>query len=177
MKNKNYKWTVGIFLFQLILISVFYRNHWKLLIFVSVFFIISLLIKSNLCAWIIIFSSFFFIFIPTLYYRIPILNTKHRIESKIIYQMIDFGQGDMNRCLFESILDNRRFFIVDENTHWLYIDNKYKKLLWPESPWEMKKKNYTVKARFTFSDLMLGGYTIATVDSVWTINELPTISK
>ncbi len=147
------------------------------MIFISTFFLISLLIKSNWLAKLLSFLSLLFISIPTLYYRIPNFKIKHSIESKIQYQMIDFGQGDMNRCLFESIVNNQRIFLVDKSIHWLYVNNKYGKQLWPESPWRMKDKKYTVKARFTYSDLMFGGHTLATIDSIWTINELPAISK
>ena len=141
-RNKNYRWIIGFYLFQLILISIFFRFNWKLLIFVSIFFLISLWIKFNWVAWIISSLSFLLIFIPTLYYRIPNLKINHSIESKIQYQMIDFGQGDMNRCLFESIINNRRIFLLDKNIHWLYVDNKYSKLLWPESPWSQSTSRY-----------------------------------
>jgi hypothetical protein len=176
-ESKQYTWIVGVYIVQLALILICFRMHWKMLLIATIPFLISLFIKSNRLAKLVSMLSLLLILIPTLYFRVPKSGTKQVIESSIRYQLLDFGQGDMNRCLFEVIVNNRRVFLVDSSTRWLYVDNKLRKQLWPESPWAMKAKNYSIRARFTCYDLLFGGHSVARVDSIWQVNEAPAISK
>lgn len=176
-RNKNYAGIIAVYILQIAIIAMFFNANAKLVVFSTVFFVILLRVKSKWYSTILILVSVMIVLLPTLMYRIPKYKAKHAIEAKIKYQIVDFGFGDLSRCFIESNINNSRIFLDDAPISYLYIDNKYRKQLWPESVTSMREKNYTMKARFTYSDLLLGGYSVATVDTVLAIHELPHISK
>lgn len=101
------------------------------------------------------------------------------VDSRIRYQLIDFGQGDIIRNSIEYRLNNRRIFLADTTNgiRWFYVDYKDFKRLWPEPPFDMREKNYTIKARFEAKKLMFGDYSKATIIQIEKLNENPMITK
>jgi len=101
------------------------------------------------------------------------------VESRIRYQMIDIGQGDFIRNGIEHKQRNKRIFLQDtiNGIRWLYVDSSDFKILWPEPPFTMREKNYTIKAKFKTHRLLNGEYSKATILEYDTINESPMITK
>ena len=91
--------------------------------------------------------------------------------------MIDLSSDNAVRNYFEYRAGNVRVFLNDDEIKWLYVDtNDYKKL-WPESPFIMKEKNYTIVATFNVSKSLVGKFTLAkVVDTVHVIGR-PLIHK
>jgi hypothetical protein len=100
-------------------------------------------------------------------------------DSRVRYQLIDFGQGDFIRNGIEYKLNNRRIFLADSinGIRWVYVDNVDFKKLWPEKPFDMRAKNYTIKARFKAYRLLTGDYSKASLISVEKVNGNPMITK
>jgi len=111
-------------------------------------------------------------------YRIP-YSEKIRSESVVIYKMIDIGNTDFYRYSFESIFGNKRIYLTNdlENMEYIYCSKKDFYKLWPESPFNMKEKKYTVKFKFEIQKLIFGGSSIAKILSVENISKAPSISK
>ena len=101
------------------------------------------------------------------------------VESRIRYQMIDLGQGDFIRNGIELKLGNKRVFLQDapNRIYWLYVNSSDFKKVWPESPFKMQEKNYTIKAKLKAYKLINGGYSRATVMEIDTLHERPIFSK
>jgi hypothetical protein len=118
------------------------------------------------------------IFIVLMRMRVP-TNDSIIINSRVRYQLIDFGQGEIVRNAIEYGLNNRRIFIQDTiyGIRWFYVDSKDFKNLWPEPPFDMRAKNYTIKAKFKVDKLLFGGYSKATVIEYEKINDNPMITK
>ena len=93
--------------------------------------------------------------------------------------MIDIGQGDFVRNGIEHKLRNKRVFLQDiiNGIRWLYVDSSDFKKLWPEPPFTMKEKNYTIKAKFKTHRLLNGTYSKAILLGYDSINESPMITK
>ena len=93
--------------------------------------------------------------------------------------MIDIGQDDFVRNGIEYKQQNKRIFLQDtvNGIRWLYVDSSDFKKLWPEPPFVMKEKNYTMKAKFKTHRLLNGAYSKATLIEFERINESPMITK
>jgi hypothetical protein len=102
------------------------------------------------------------------------------ITREIQYQLIDIGQLDKIRFAGESVLWNRRIWVVtdQENPRWLYVSKDDYGKLWPE-PWpRMKEKNYTIEATFVARPLLLvNGYGIATLKEIRQLQKDPIVRK
>ena len=100
-------------------------------------------------------------------------------DSRIRYQLIDIGQGNFIRNGIEYKLNNRRIFLADSinGIDWVYVDNKDFKKLWPEPPFGMRAKNYSMKARFKTYKLLIGDYSKATLISIEKVEGNPMITK
>jgi len=151
----------------------------KILIIIPIFFfIISIIIESRIISAIInslTLLPFLIIFIGDI---IP-TSGSIIIESRIRYQMIDIGQGDFVRYGIEYKQRNKRIFLQDtiNGIRWLYVDSSDFKKLWPEPPFKMKEKNYTIKAKFKTHRLLNGGYAKATLVEYDSIEGSPMITK
>lgn len=101
------------------------------------------------------------------------------VESRIRYQMIDIGQGDFVRNGIEYKQRYKRIFLQDtaNGIHWLYVSSSDFKKLWPEPPFTMKEKNYTIKAKFKTYRLLDGEYAKATLLEYDSIEGCPMITK
>jgi hypothetical protein len=101
------------------------------------------------------------------------------VESRIRYQIIDIGQGDYIRNGIEYKRQNKRIFLQDtiNGIKWLYVDSSDFNKLWPEPPFTMKEKNYTIKAKFKTHRLLNCEYSKATLLEYDSINESPMITK
>jgi hypothetical protein len=113
-------------------------------------------------------------------YRIPNGNSQ-RFEAEIQYQMLDLGQLDVFRynCI-EYVLQNRRVFLRthSDSVEWFYVSPDDFLKCWPETPVELKRKHYTIKAQFEARPLWLvQGFTIATVIDTQHISGEPLITK
>lgn len=151
----------------------------KLLILIPItLFLFSLIFKSRTLSIIINSLTILPFLIVFLENRIP-TSKDIIIESRIRYQMVDFGQSDFIRNGIEYKLDNKRIFLQDtiNGIRWLYVNSNDFKKLWPESPFKMREKNYTIKAKFRTHRLLDGTYSKATLLEVDSINESPMITK
>ncbi|WP_221417854.1 hypothetical protein, partial [Fulvivirga kasyanovii] len=101
------------------------------------------------------------------------------IDSRVIYRMVDTTQGDFLRNGIEMLLGNKKVFLADpiDDLNWVYVDKTIFEKLWPESPLEMSRKNYTIKARFRTYKLLFGGYGKASVIGIEKLEENPIIRK
>lgn len=106
-------------------------------------------------------------------YRIPAETGPKSFEGNVHYKLLELGLD--NRSFFESLLGNVPARLVDGTE--LYVSKSDKKLLSPESPWEMEEKHYTYRARVTARPLMFGGFGPAQVAALKRVEEEPRISK
>lgn len=178
MKDKT-KFYIGLFLCLIGTALILYFSLLKILILIPIsLFIISIIIKSRMISVVInslTVLPFLIVFIG------DIIPTSRSIivESRIRYQMIDIGQGDFVRNGIEHKQRNKRIFLQDtiNGIRWLYVDSSDFKKLWPEPPFIMKEKNYTIKAKFKTHRLLNGEYSKATLLEYDSINESPMITK
>lgn len=151
----------------------------KVLILIPIsLYIISIIIKSRIISIAInslIVLPFLIVFIGEI---IPISGSII-VESRIRYQMIDIGQGDYLRNGIEYKQKNKRIFLQDtvNGIQWLYVDSCDFKKLWPEPPVTMKKKNYTIKAKFKTHRLLNREYAKAILLEYDSIEGSPMITK
>ncbi len=126
----------------------------------------------------IIIVLFTVCFLVLLRYRLVYSKTI-KGESEIVYRLIDLGQKDFFRYSFESMLRKKRVFLKNKskNIEWLYLNKNDFNKLTPESPFEMKKKNYTLKFKFVIKRLVFGGYSCAKIISYEKVNHIPDIYK
>jgi hypothetical protein len=143
-----------------------------------IFFVISIFIKRRI--WSILLNIVPLAPFLVLYLGLIIPTSKSIIvESRIRYQMIDIGQGDFVRNGIEYKQRNKRIFLQDTvyGIQWLYVDSGDFKKLWPEPPFVMKEKNYTIKAKFKTYRLLNGEYAKATLLEYDSIEGCPMITK
>jgi len=99
---------------------------------------------------------------PVISYRLPVSNTQ-TFKAEILYKFWDLGFDDYLRNYLENKIGNRRVYLCDSDVKWIYVNSNNYKKLWPESPFLMKEKNYTIVGTFKIRRLLTGGYTIAEV--------------
>lgn len=162
---------IGICIYWLPLVKVF-------VLIPIIFFVISIFIRKRI--WSIFLNIVPLLPFIVLYLGYWIPTSKSIIvESRIRYQMIDIGQGDFVRNGIEYKQRNRRIFLQDtvNGMQWLYVDSYDFKKLWPEPPFTMKEKNYTIKAKFKTYRLLNGEYAKATLLKYDSIEGCPMITK
>jgi hypothetical protein len=178
MKDKT-KFYIGLLLCLIGITLILYFSLLKVLILIPIsLFIISIFIKSRLISIVInslIILPFLIIFLGD---TIP-TSGSIIVESRIRYQMVDFGQGDFVRNGIELKQHNKRIFLQDtiNEIRWLYVDSDDFKKLWPEPPFTMREKNYTIKAKFKTYRLLNGEYAKATLLDYEKIEGNPMITK
>ena len=93
--------------------------------------------------------------------------------------MVDIGQVDFVRNGMEYKRQNRRIFLQDtiDGIQWLYVDSTDFNKLWPEPPFTMREKNYTIKAKFETHRLLSGEYAKAILLEYDSIEGIPMITK
>jgi hypothetical protein len=106
-------------------------------------------------------------------YRIPEGVNPMQFEGNVHYKFLELGLE--NRSFFEGLLGNGPARLIGAPE--LFVSESDRKLLWSESPWEMREKHYTFRARLAAKPLMFGGYGLAQVMSIKRVNEEPSISK
>ena len=179
MKDRTKFYIELLLCFIGITLILLYFPFSKVLILIPLFlFIITIFIKSRLISILInslIILPFLIIFFGD---TIPI-SGKIIVESRIRYQVVDIGHGDFVRNGIEYKRKNRRIFLQDplNGIQWLYIDSSDFKKLWPEPPFTMKEKNYTIKAKFETYRLLSGAYAKATLLEYDSIEGIPMITK
>ncbi len=138
----------------------------------------SLFIKNRFLSFTInslILIVFVFLFIS---YRLE-TSEKLIFESRVRYQIVDVVFDDLVRISFEEALSNRSILLADTiyGIKRVYVNaDSYKKLC-PEVPYQMRKKKYTIKAKFELKKLFFGGYSIAKVSDYRQLNEEPIVTK
>ncbi|WP_143525164.1 hypothetical protein [Labilibacter marinus] len=179
MKNKTRN-IIGIVLCILsISILIYLFPLTKLLIVIpTTLFFVSLKLKKWI--WTIVLNTL--TILPLLIILIGLkfpTNKQVVINSEIRYQILDFGQGDYIRNAIESKLGNKRVFLADtvNGIKWLYVKESDFKKLWPELPFEMRKKQYTIKATFKTYELWNGNCSNAILINVQQIDGNPKITK
>jgi len=178
MKDKT-KFYIGLLLCLIGITLILYFSLLKVLILIPIFiFIISISIKSRLIS--IVINSLIFLPLLIIFLGDTIPTSGSIIlESRIRYQMVDFGQGDFFRNGMELKQHNKRIFLQDtiKGIRWLYIDSDDFKKLWPELPFTMREKNYTIKAKFKTYRLLNGEYAKASLLEYEKIEGNPMITK
>ena len=178
MKDKT-KFYTGLFLCLIGITLILCFSWLKILILIPIsLFIISLIVKSRMISAIInslTILSFLVLFFGN---NIPV-GGSIIVESRIRYQIVDLGQGDFVRNGIELKQGNERIFLQDtiHGIRWLYVDASDFRKLWPEPPFKMKEKNYTIRAKFKTHRLLNGEYSRATLLEYDTIYESPMITK
>jgi hypothetical protein len=178
MKDKP-KFYTGLFLCLIGIVLILYFSWLKMLVLIPIsLFIISLIVKSRMISIAInslTILPFLVLFIGN---NIPISGSII-VESRIRYQVVDLGQGDFVRNGIELKQGNQRIFLQDtiHGIRWLYVNAGDFRKLWPEPPFKMKEKNYTIKAKFKTHRLLNGDYSRATLLEYDTIHESPMITK
>jgi hypothetical protein len=149
-----------------------------LILFPIILFVVSIFVKRRI--WAIILNLLTFLPFVIVYLGLRLPTRKSIVfDSRVRYQMVDFGQGDFIRNGIEYKLNNARIFLADSiyGIKWVYVDNDDFKKLWPEPPFDMRAKNYTIKARFKTYRLLTGDYSKATLISVEKVKGDPMITK
>lgn len=109
-------------------------------------------------------------------YRLPVTIPKvFRVEME--YCMFDLGANDDVRNYIENILGHRRIFVNEGEAKWFYFSQADQKKVWPESPFEMKRKHYTIQAVFKACKTITGGYIIVSKIDTVHIDKYPVIFK
>ena len=94
-------------------------------------------------------------------YRVPV-GEPVAATAIVQYEMLDLGQGDFPRTSFENIFGNRRVFLAEGPMKYFYASFAQVQECWPESPFQMREKGYTVQVTFTVRKLLFtSGYTVA----------------
>ena len=109
-------------------------------------------------------------------FRLP-CNGAKIIKAKISYRMIDIGFDDAVRDYFEYACGNAKVYLAGNMIPWLYVDSGDRKRLWPESPFVMREKNYTIVATFKVRKLLFDGYSIAEITDTQRVAGIPEIPK
>jgi hypothetical protein len=165
-------------LITIILISLFLPKLLILNLIPLFLFAFSLFIKNRFLSYIInslILIVFIFLFLS---FRFE-TSEKLVFESRVRYQIVDIGLDDLVRISFEEALSNRSIFLADTiyGIKRVFVNaDSYKKLC-PEVPFRMRKKKYTIKAKFELKKLFFGGYSIAKVTDYMVLNEVPIVAK
>ncbi len=111
---------------------------------------------------------------PAFVYHIPVGPPVY-LKAEIKYQLVDFFIDIRTICEYRT--GNVRIFLNDDKIKWLYVDADDKKKLWPESPFVMKEKNYTIIATFKVTKALFGNFTLAKVVDTTHVTSSPLIQK
>ncbi|WP_395005092.1 hypothetical protein [Undibacterium sp.] len=95
------------------------------------------------------------------------------VDGVIVYKFLELDLD--NRKLFEELVGNRVIRLEGHSA--FYISDEDHDKLWPESPHEMAKKNYTIKAKLQVRPLFFGGIATVKLQSTSVLNEQPIIRK
>ena len=106
-------------------------------------------------------------------YRITSDDDKVKFEGEMHYKLLELNFT--NRQLFEELIGNR--IIRIEGVPILYGAKPEWSELWPESPHDMIKKEYTIKTEVSVQPLYFGGYGLIEVNKVERLNKKPIIEK
>lgn len=118
----------------------------------------------------------FLVWMPAIVYHIPISKSQI-FKAEIKYEMVDLGFDNAVRNYLEYRTGNVRIFLNNDEIKSLYVDTNDCKKLWPESPFAMKEKNYTIIATFKVSKALFGNYTLARVIDTIHVSDSPFIHK
>jgi hypothetical protein len=178
--NIKRKFVIGFIpcLITIILISLFLPKLLILNLIPLFLFAFSLFIKNRFLSFMInslILIVFVYLFIS---FR---LETSEKIvfESRVRYQIVDIVLDDLVRISFEEALSNRSILLADTiyGIKIVYVNTYIYKKLCPEVPFRMRKKKYTIKAKFELKKLFFGGYSIAKVSDYRQLSEEPIVTK
>jgi hypothetical protein len=92
--------------------------------------------------------------LPAALYRCP-RGGPVVFQANVAYQIIDIGQGDFERSVFEEWCGNRRLFLVD--APWVYVRKADFKRCWAERV-DMGEKGDAIRVTVKASPLLFGGY-------------------
>jgi hypothetical protein len=123
-----------------------------------------ILIASALLLWVVACYAM---------YRIPAGLERKIFDGEVRYKFLELGFS--NRQNFEGLLGNRIIRLKDNPP--LYISTDDHSRLWPEDPFDMKEKGYTLRAKLIANNLLFSGFGLAEVISVERIEKEPIISK
>jgi hypothetical protein len=110
---------------------------------------------------------------PFLMYRVP-RSAPVTIEGEVLYKFIDLAPPN-NQGLFEYLIGNYWVRLVDGTV--LYVTREDGERIWEDNPHDMRQKGYTKYVVFEASPLLFGGFSVASIKEIRTINKPPTIRK
>lgn len=147
-------------------------------VFILILYAISIKIQNRIVSYLINSLTILVFIYFCVIYR---LETSESIvfESRLRYQVLDFSLDNFVRTNIEIALSNHRVFLAGgtKRISKVFVDKATYNRLTPEDPWTMRKKNYSIKARFEINKLVFGGYSIAKVTNYQIVNEPPMITK
>ncbi|NQY38415.1 MAG: hypothetical protein HRT37_26475 [Alteromonadaceae bacterium] len=115
----------------------------------------------------------FWLIISAIVYRAYWNENPVTFTGEIHYKLLEINFN--NRSVFEELLANR--IVRLEGHPVLYVNEGDDDKLWPESPWDMRDKGYTIKATLIAQPLLWGGYGVAKLGKIEIIDAEPIISK
>ncbi len=135
-------------------------------------FCVAYRIRNLFYYFITVFSPLILLLVlPFIIYRTPV-SGQLEFKSEVVYRMVDLGFDDNPRYYIENWSGNRRIYLKDEKIKWIYIDSNDYRKLWPESPFELRKKSYTIVGTFRIRKILAGGYGVAeVVDTVHMVGD------
>jgi len=137
--------------------------------------------KIKLMVWIGVFLFAALLGLYTFFWARYRIATGDVITSTatVQYQMIDIGQGEVgSRSVVELLSGNRRLFLHNGIAPFVYAGNSEARTCWPESPFEMAKKGYTIQVTFHIRKLKFAeGYTPISKLQIQRVPGTPAISK
>ncbi|MFN0117229.1 MAG: hypothetical protein ACKVQC_02915 [Elusimicrobiota bacterium] len=108
------------------------------------------------------------------YYRLPMSGLVTR-KDEVRYQMVNIGQGDVVRSIFETTLGKKRIFLVNNGS--IYVSKEDFSRCHLESPREMDSKGYTLEIEYSGRMVLAGRMGTARILSIRKLDKKPVISK
>jgi hypothetical protein len=125
-----------------------------------------LAITAALIAWMVVGYTL---------YRVPSGEQSVVFQGEVHYKVVEMAFS--NREAFEYYAPGGLKLVRIEGSPDLFVSAADRKRLWPEDPFTMMDKGYTLNAKIRASPLLFGGYGVSNVATVERINGQPHISK
>lgn len=105
--------------------------------------------------------------------RISISETE-TFQGEVTYQMVVINQCGFIRGITEELIGNNCLFIDSGK---FYVSKSDFEKAWPESPFDMAEKNYTMYVTLNSKPSLFGGYGPAKIIDITKLDKKPKIRK
>lgn len=129
-----------------------------------VFFLLAII--AALIAWMVVGYTL---------YRVPSWEQSVVFQGEVHYKVLELALN--NREAFEYYAPGGLELVRIEGAPELFVSAADRRRLWPEDPFTMMDKDYTLKAKIRASPLLFGGYGVSNVVTVERITGQPNIRK